>query len=403
MKKLVLLAMLIATAAHAQSQSQTPPAEPAAQGQPPGAQVMYACPGGTDFAAAFSKDGDLATISVPGQPEVELPRQPSGSGFAFGDSYYELSGRGREATLTAGGRSMRCHAIGRPGEPPRTYQGGGLTITLFPDGIFRLRDRGGTDERVDLGQWAQEVDGGVRMVLRGGTVARRVFREDDGDKLVAENGNVLERAAAADPIDDRFRLAGLYRDTQNGGLFTECLTGRTFEVAPNGAEPDLERAWTEATPSKQAQLYVEIVGRFVSGEVRAERFVSLKRDGACPPLAPRSSALRETEWRVTEIDGERPAFDDWRQRPRLRLDDHGKFSGSTGCNSLSGSYQLDPDGLRFEPAAATLTGCPSAVATTEKRFLDALSAIRQAQLAGTTLDLLDAAGKRRLRLEARGR
>jgi len=403
MKKLVLLAFLIATAAHAQTQSQTPPAEPAAQGQPPGAQVMYACPGGTDFAAAFSKDGDLATISVPGQPEVELPRQPSGSGFAFGDSYYELSGRGREATLTAGGRSMRCHAIGRPGEPPRTYQGGGLTITLFPDGIFRLRDRSGADETHDLGQWAQEVDGGVRMVLRGGTVARRVFREDDGDKLVAENGSVLERAAAADPIDDRFRLTGLYRDTQTGGLFTECLTGRTFEVAPSGAEPDLERAWTEATPSKEAQLFVEIVGRFVSGEVRAERFVSLKRDGACPPLAPRSSALRETEWRVTEIDGERPAFDDWRQRPRLRLDDHGKFSGSTGCNSLSGSYQLDPDGLRFEPAAATLIGCPPAVAATEKRFLDALSAIRQAQLAGTTLDLLDATGKRRLRLDARGR
>jgi copper homeostasis protein (lipoprotein) len=408
MKKLALLALIVATAAQAQPQSQAPqsqppPAEPATPAQPPGPQVMYACPGGTDFSAAFSKDGDLATISVPGQPEVELSRQPSGSGFAFGDSYYELRGRGREATLTAGGRSMRCHAIGRPGEPPRTYQGGSLTITLFPDGIFRLRDRSGATETVDLGQWAQEVDGGVRMVLRGGAVPRRVFREDDGDKLVAADGSTLERAATADPIDDRFRLTGLYRDTQTGGLFTECLTGRTFEVAPTGAEPDLERAWTEATPSKEAQLYVEIMGRFVSGEVRAEQFLSLKRDGACPPLAARSSALRDTEWRVTEIDGQRPVYDDWRQRPRLRLDDNGKFSGSTGCNSMSGSYQLDPDGLRFEPAAVTLIGCPPALAAAEKRFLDALSAVRQAQLAGTTLDLLDGAGKRRLRLEARGR
>jgi hypothetical protein len=252
MRKLTLLAILAVTAAQARGQSTPPPAEPAAQAQPPGPQVMYACPGGSDFAAAFSKEGDLATISVPGQPEVELPRQPSGSGFAFGDSYYELRGRGREATLTAGGRSMRCHAIGRPGEPPRTYQGGGLTITLFPDGIFRLRDRSGATETVDVGQWGQEVDGGVRMVLRGGTVARRVFREDNGDKLVAENGSLLERAATADPIDDRFRLTGLYRDTQTGGLFTECLTGRTFEVAPGGAEPDLERAWTEATPARSA-------------------------------------------------------------------------------------------------------------------------------------------------------
>jgi heat shock protein HslJ len=113
--------------------------------------------------------------------------------------------------------------------------------------------------------------------------------------------------------------------------------------------------------------------------------------------------LRDTEWRVTEIDGERPVYDDWRQRPRLRLDDDGKFTGATGCNSMSGSYQLDPDGLRFAPAATTLVGCAPALAAAEKRFLDALSAVRGAQLAGTTLDLTDATGKRRLRLEARGR
>lgn len=402
MRRLAVLPILLA-ATVAQAQAQTPSAEPATQGQPPGLQAMYACPGGTDFSAAFTKEGDLATIRVPGQPEVELPRLSSGSGFAYGDSYYELRGRGREATLMAGGRSMRCHAIGRPGEPPRTYQGGGLTITLFPDGIFRLRDRSGASETVDLGQWAQEVDGGVRLVLRGGVVPRRVFREANGDKLVAENGDELQPSATADPIDDHFRLAGLYRDTQTGGLFTECLTGRTFELAPGGAEPDLERAWTDATPSKVAQLYVEFVGRFVSGEVQAERFLSLKRDGGCPPLAPRNSALRDTEWRVLEIDGERPVYDDFRQRPRLRLDDDGKFSGSTGCNALSGSYQLDPDGLRFEPAATTLAACPPTLAAAEKRFLDALSAVRQAQLAGITLDLTDGAGKRRLRLEARGR
>jgi heat shock protein HslJ len=399
MRKLALLAVLAAAAAaHAQS----PPPERSAQGQPPGPQVMYACPGGTDFSAAFAADGGLATLSVPGQPEVELSRQPSGAGFAFGDSYYELRGRGREATLTAGGRSMRCHAVGRPGEPPRTYQGGALTLTLFPDGIFRLRDGAGSGPVLDIGQWAQEVDGGLRLVLRGGT-ARRAFREVSGDRLIAENGSELARASTPDPIDGSFRVSGLYRDTQTGGLFTECLTGRTFEVAPAGAEPDLERAWTEATPSKEAQLFVEIIGRFVAGEVRAEQLISLKRDGACPPLAPRNAALRETDWRVVEIDGERPAIDDGRQRPRLSLDDQGKYTGSTGCNAISGSYELDPDGLRFAAAATTLVGCPPAQATVEKRFLDALSAVREAQVAGTTLDLLDGAGKRRLRLEARGR
>jgi heat shock protein HslJ len=129
----------------------------------------------------------------------------------------------------------------------------------------------------------------------------------------------------------------------------------------------------------------------------------LSRDGACPPLAPRNAALRGTDWRMLEIDGERPAFDDWRQRPTLRLDDHGKYTASTGCNSLVGSYELDPEGLRFLASATPLNGCAPSVGALERRFLDALGAVRQAQLAGMTLDLLDAAGKRRLRLEARGR
>ncbi len=404
MRWLALLVLLLAVDANAQtatpSQGQT---QGQPQGQPPGPQVMYACPGGSDFSAAFSSDGNLATLSVPGQPEVELSRQPSGSGFAYGDSYYELRGRGREATLTAAGRSMRCHAVGRPGEPPRTYQGGGLTITLFPDGIFRLRDETSGTPVLDLGQWAQEVDGGVRMVLRGGVVPRRSFREAGGDRLIAENGSELARAATPDPIDGRYRLAGLYRDSQTGGLFTECLTGRTFEVAPAGAEPELERAWTEATPSREAQLYVEIDGRFVSGEVEADRFVTLKRDGACPSLAPRGAALRDTEWRIVEVDGDKPVYEDWRLRPKLQLDDQGRFNASTGCNAITGTYQLDPDGLRFAPAAATLAACAPALEAAEKRFLDALSAVRQAQIAGTTLDLLDDTGKRRLRLDARGR
>ena len=413
MKRLAFFLLLLAAgAAEAQTTAPAPqagvPSPPAAassaEAQPPALEVMYACPGGTDFAAVFSKDGDLATLTVPGHPEIELSRQQAGSGFAYGDSYYELRGRGREATLTAAGRSMRCHAVGRPGEPPRTYEGGGLAITLFPDGVFRLRQRrDGGEPVLDLGQWFQEVDGGVRLVLRGGTVARRAFREANGDRLIAENGSELVRASKPDLIEGPFQLAGLYRDTPSGGLFAECLTGRTYPVSPSGAEPDLEHAWTEATPSREAQLYVQVMGGFVDGEIRIDRFVSLSRDGACPPLAPRSAALRGTEWRVVEIDGERPLFDDWRQRPTLRLDDHGKYTASTGCNSVAGSYELDAEGLRFLASATTLIGCAPSVGATERRFLDALGAVRQAQLAGLTLDLMDGAGKRRLRLEARGR
>lgn len=397
------LVVLLAVAGVAVAQTTATPRE---EGQPPGPEVRYVCPGGTDFSASFSKDGDLATLMVPGQPEIELPRQRSGSGFAYGDSYYELRGRGREATLTAAGRTMRCHAAGRPGDPPRTFAAPGLTITLFPDGTFRLREtrEGGEQPLLDLGQWTQEVDGGVRLVLRGSLTARRAFRQADGGRLIADNGTELVQTVPADKIDGRFRLEGLYRDAQDGGLFAECFTGRTFPVAPRGAEPDLERAWVEAAPSRDAQLFFQIIGRFANdGQIEVERVLNLKPNTVCPPPAPRSATLRGTEWRAVEIDGERLAFGNGQRRPTLTLDEDGKFSASTGCNSLGGSYALDPNGLRFIAGPMTLAACPPPAATVERRFVDALGAVTSAQIAATTLDLKDAAGKLRLRLEARGR
>jgi copper homeostasis protein (lipoprotein) len=241
------------------------------------------------------------------------------------------------------------------------------------------------------------------MVLRASTTARRAFREAGGDRLVDEKGTELQRQAQADPVDGLFRVIGMYRDTNNGGLFTECLTGRTFELAPNAVEAELQKTWTDVTPSKQAQIFVDIEARLIKGEVAAERLLAFKRDGTCPAPPPRSAALRDTEWRLVEIDNEKPTYEDWRQRPRLRLDEQGSYSGSAGCNALVGSYQLDAEGLRFLPGAATLMACPPAVAAAEQRFLSALADVRQAQVSGVTLDLLDGAGKRRLRFEARGR
>lgn len=402
MKQSLLLVILIAAApAAAQVSDPRPAPMPAPKGE-----VMYSCPGGMDFASSFSDDGDEATLRMPGQPAIELVRVPAGSGFAYSDSYYELRGRGREVTLTAAGRSMRCHAAGRPGDPPRTFEGGGLTITLFPDGTFRLREKrdGSAEPQLELGEWAQEVEGGVRLILRGGTGNRRAFRETGTDRLVAEDGSELLKAAIPDPIDGRFRLSGMYRDAQDGGLFAPCLVGRTYGVAPGGAEPELEKAWVDATPSRETSLYVEIVGSFDrNNSVTVDRFLSLKRGGACPALAARGSALRDTEWRLVELDGERPSFDDWRRRPLMRLDDLGKFTASTGCNTLNGDFVLDPAGLRFAPGPMTLMACPAAEAAIEQRFVAALEAIRTAQISGTTLDLIDGTGKRRIRLEARGR
>jgi heat shock protein HslJ len=185
-------------------------------------------------------------------------------------------------------------------------------------------------------------------------------------------------------------------------VFNDCLSGRLFHLLPSEAELQLERAWTERAPARDSLLHATIVARFrPDGRLQVETFLGLKPGDACPTPPTPGAALRGTEWRVVEIDGERLVVERNRQLPALTLDDDGRFSGSTGCNRVSGTYQLDADGLRLAPGAVTRMHCGEEAAAIEARFLSALAAIRQAKLAATTLDLVG--GPRRLRFEARGR
>lgn len=403
---LAALALTFAGACLAQAPS-GPPGDAPPPGKPPAADVMYLCPGGQDFTAHFSDDGDLATLKVAGQPHVDLSRLPSGTGFAYGDSYYELRGRGREATLSMhGSSSFRCRAAGRPGEPAHSFSDARSTLTLFPDGTFRERLSGTTPPTANLGLWTEEVDGGQRLVLHGGQPPRRAFRRADDGSLVAtdKSGTVLQPLVPADPIDDTFRLDGMFRVGPVAGLFTECVTARTFYLSPEGAEAEMDRAWTQATPRREAQIYASIVGRFAAdGQLAVERFLGLDRGQTCPLPAPSSASLRDTDWRVASIDGAPLKVEAQRQLPTLTLDDNGLYSGSTGCNRVTGGYTLDAKGLRFAPGAVTRMACEPEAEDTERRFLAALAAVTEAHLAATTLELQDTAGAKRLRLEARGR
>ena len=387
----------------------SPPRDADAQppGKPPASDVMYLCPGAQDFTAHFSDDGDLATLKVAGQPHVDLSRLSAGTGFAYGDSYYELRGRGREVTLTVhGSNTVRCRAAGRPGESARSFTDAHSTLTLFPDGTFRERVSGTAPPTAYLGLWAEEVDGGLRLVLHGGSPARRSFRIADDGGLVAtdKSGAILRPLVPVDPIDESFQLDGMFRIGPVAGLFAECVTARTFYLTPSGAEAEMDRAWTEATPGREAQVYASIAGRFTAdGELTVERFLGLHRGQTCPPPTPFSASLRDTDWRVAAIDGVPLQVEARRQLPTLTLDDGGIYSGSTGCNRVSGSYTLDAKGLRFAAGAVTRMACPPPADEIEHRFLDALTGVTEAHLAATTLELLDATGAKRLRLEARGR
>lgn len=108
--------------------------------------------------------------------------------------------------------------------------------------------------------------------------------------------------------------------------------------------------------------------------------------------------LRGTLWQVlplqaAEMSPPAPA--------ELRLDPEGsRYSGFTGCNRISGSFELDGPRLRIEPGATTRMACPGEAAAEEARFLAALPRVAAWRFDGAELQLLDGSGQPVLRLRS---
>jgi len=114
---------------------------------------------------------------------------------------------------------------------------------------------------------------------------------------------------------------------------------------------------------------------------------------------PLSPPLTGTYWRAAEIEGVPYRAPAGAREAHLRFTAD-RVSGFTGCNNLTGGYERDGERLRFKPLAMTRMACLPA-GDLEARFVSAINATTSHRLSGGTLELLDAAGKARMRLMAR--
>ena len=124
--------------------------------------------------------------------------------------------------------------------------------------------------------------------------------------------------------------------------------------------------------------------------------------GGCaqqPAVVP-PAPLLETYWRPVEIEGV-----PYSPRPGVReahlLLSGSRVTGFTGCNNLTGGLEHGAARLTFRPLATTRMACLPDNAL-EQRFLTAVNATTSYRIAGSTLELLDDAGRIRMRLVARG-
>ena len=123
---------------------------------------------------------------------------------------------------------------------------------------------------------------------------------------------------------------------------------------------------------------------------------------AQPPAATPQASLLETYWRAVEIEGAPYAARPGTREPHLVFSaDGNRGRGFTGCNNLTGAFELDADRLRFKPLSTTRMACLPEN-DVEARFLSALNATATQRIAGNELELRDRDGKVRMRLEGRG-
>ncbi|WP_186757578.1 META domain-containing protein [Echinicola salinicaeni] len=74
--------------------------------------------------------------------------------------------------------------------------------------------------------------------------------------------------------------------------------------------------------------------------------------------------------------------------PSLNFSENGGLTGSTGCNSFNGNFQLSGTGINLDPGAMTRKACPG---DGENQFLSALKNVSKFKVAQDKLTLLDGA------------
>ena len=92
-----------------------------------------------------------------------------------------------------------------------------------------------------------------------------------------------------------------------------------------------------------------------------------------PATATSATKLSDTRWDLAELNG-KPAAPGDGQAPHLVLRNKGQLSGSTGCNTIAGSYIAEQGALQFAPAATTMKMCPPPVMEQEQALGAALKA-----------------------------
>jgi putative lipoprotein len=194
-------------------------------------------------------------------------------------------------------------------------------------------------------------------------------------KVVAEN--VFSALGQQVPIP--FRLHYSAQDIQPSHRYAiraritlgENLLFTTTQIYP---------VLTNGAPS-QVALLVQPAG--------AQPIAPAAGSAPAPPGPAVPNALRGTKWMLIELNG-KPVTAMNPQNPAYLVlaADQKRYSGSSGCNSITGTFQISGDSLQLLGGAMTLMACPDPIMNQEKEFSQALTDTGSYRIEGNTLELL---------------
>lgn len=97
--------------------------------------------------------------------------------------------------------------------------------------------------------------------------------------------------------------------------------------------------------------------------------------------------LKSTTWELATIKGKSPDPNEFQNGlPFISFNDEARMSGFTGCNRMSGKYELEKSNLKLDPGAVTRMACPG---NGELVFLESLSHVKNIKAEPSKLILLD--------------
>jgi copper homeostasis protein (lipoprotein) len=307
-----------------------------------------------------------------------------------------------------------AHGLGLPATftgtlPCADCDGIAYHLDLFADQTYQMRREwlGKPDAPVrdELGRWHADPARDA-MVLTGASEGpilidvkapdRIRFRDILGEPIESDLYELT--GGPLSETDLSLFMGGMLTYMADAAVFEECLTGRTYPVAIEGAWIDLERAYL-AEVTGGMPLYATIEGTIslrpaMEGPdrrtVTVDRFVGVYPGQTCE-RARANASLVNTYWKITDLGGTPVAPAAGTREPFLVLRED-SFNATVGCNMMRGGYETGDGTLTFGAAASTMMACPEPLDGWERGLAETLGATRSYAVAGDTLVLMDEGG-----------